>query len=295
MKWHLFIPLFFFTTLGSLAQEPVLIHNQALLFQLPSGSDTIEFIVVDTVLQEKKPVFLWSQGSLPQPLFGEVRPGKYHFQGGGIANFDYQKIVKDFHLVVIAMPKTPVTVSKQNLNKQFQYVPDTAKPYDFLEDYIKADFLDNYVNRGEKVLRFLAEQEWVDNSGIILAGASQGTKVATKLAGKFNNVEALGLFSPNPFGRIDAFVRKARLDAHLGVITWEEADKEIEEWYEFYRKSFNPDSIKQKPFLKAWNSFSEPYLDDWLTLDSPIYIAYGTEDRTSDLCDLLPLFFYSGR
>lgn len=32
-------------------------------------------------------------------------------------------------------------------------------------------------------------------------------------------------------------------------------------------------------------------IDDWLTFNKPIYIAYGTNDIASELCDLVPLYF----
>ena len=61
--------------------------------------------------------------------------------------------------------------------------------------------------------------------------------------------------------------------------------------YEFYQQVNNEDSIKNHPHLKAWKTFTETYYDDWLALNTPIYLAYGTEDRTSDLCDIVPFFF----
>ena len=34
---------------------------------------------------------------------------------------------------------------------------------------------------------------------------------------------------------------------------------------------------------------------DWLELEIPIYLAYGTEDRAADLNDIVPLFFIQER
>ncbi len=280
---------------SAFSQEGQIIQEKATLFQLQNGEDTIEFIVVDTELNQRKPIFLWCQGSLPQPLFGEIfgRDGEwvYYFQGGGIANFNYSKIIENYHLVVISMPHTPTVVSKENLSKQFLYVPDLTKPRELSKKYIEKDYLENYVSRGTKVLDFLATKDWINTDELIVAGASQGSKVATKIATSNPLVTHLGLFSPNPFGRIDQFVRQPRLDAELGRITWEKADSLMQQQYDFFKKANNPDSLKAEPRLKAWKTFSEPFYDDWLALDIPIYLAYGTEDRASDLCDIVPLFF----
>lgn len=38
-------------------------------------------------------------------------------------------------------------------------------------------------------------------------------------------------------------------------------------------------------------SFSRPLINDWLKIKIPTYLAYGTNDIASDLCDLVPLFY----
>jgi len=276
---------------NSFGQSGQLIENKAIKFSIELEADTIDFIVVDTLLNEKKPIFLWCQGSLPVPLFCEIENYGNYFFGGGVSNFDYREIAKQYHLVIISMPKTPILVRKENLNSSFQYIPNPEEPNKFSIDYIKADYLENYVNRGLKVLEFLKLQDWVDHEKLVVAGHSQGTKIATKIAAKNNEVTHLGLFAANPFGRIDQYVREARLDAQLGKISWEKADSLMNNYYEFYKQVNNEDSINADPSLNAWKTFTQTYYDDWLSLEIPIYLAYGTEDRTSDLCDIVPLFF----
>jgi hypothetical protein len=86
-------------------------------------------------------------------------------------------------------------------------------------------------------------------------------------------------------------VRDARKKAERGQISWAEADAEMERQYQYFRDAHHADSLATQPGLLAWKSFSESFLDDWLALDIPIFLAYGTADITSDLCDLVPLFF----
>ncbi|MCF8278276.1 MAG: hypothetical protein K9J17_16230 [Flavobacteriales bacterium] len=275
----------------SFSQSGTIIQRKAILFSLEEQSDTIDFIVVDTVLTQKKPIFLWCQGSLPIPLFFEIENYGYYFSGGGVSNFNYGKISEDFHLVIISMPKTPVLAKKEHLDNRYQYVSSQEKPNEFLNEYMEADYLENYVRRANFVLSFLKKQDWVTSEKLVVAGHSQGTKIATKIAVQNKDVTHLGLFAANPFGRIDQYIREARLDAHLGKITWEEADSLMNDNYEFYKQVNNTDSLENNPSLLSWKTFSETFYDDWLTLDIPIYLAYGTEDRTSGLCDIVPLFF----
>lgn len=291
MKKIAILTLVIFWCSFGFGQEGRVIENVATMFSLEQENDTIEFLVVDAVLNKRKPVFLWCQGSLPVPLFCETENYGYYFFGGGISNFDYKDIVKDYHLVVISMPKTPVLARKENLNANYEYIPNPKEPKQFLKEYIEANFLENYVDRASEVLAFLKKQSWVSSESLVVAGHSQGTKIATKLAVGHNGVSHLGLFSANPFGRIDQYIREARLDAQLGKISWERADSVMNENYEFYEIANNEDSITVNPRLKAWKTFNQTYYYDWLTLDIPIYLAYGTEDRSADLCDIIPLFF----
>ena len=291
MKKQIIILTILFYSVNSFGQKGELFENKVVKFSIEQERDTINFIVVDTLLSEKKPVFLWSQGSLPIPLFCEIENYGNYFLGGGVSNFNYKEITKKYHLVVISMPKTPILAKKENLNKNFQYIPNSDEPQIFSKEYIESDYLENYVNRAHAVLNYLKKQNWVDSEKLVVAGHSQGTKVATKIAVKNTDVTHIGLFAANPFGRIDQYVREARLDAQLGEISWKKADSLMNDTYEFYKQVNNEDSIKSNPSLKAWKTFSETYYDDWLSLDIPIYLAYGTEDRTSDLCDIVPLFF----
>jgi pimeloyl-ACP methyl ester carboxylesterase len=140
-------------------------------------------------------------------------------------------------------------------------------------------------------LKFLRKQAWVDHSKLIIAGHSQGSKVATAIAASNKNVTRLGLFGANPFGRIDQVIRDYRKAAESKEITWVEADQKIDEEYEMFREAHNGDSLKAKPYLLAWKSFSKPLLNDWLKIEIPTYLGYGTNDIAADLCDMVPLFY----
>ncbi|MES2578878.1 MAG: hypothetical protein V4589_14785 [Bacteroidota bacterium] len=275
----------------SFGQSLNIINNQAIQFSLKQKKDTIDFILIDTKLDEIKPIFLFCQGSLPLPLFVKPEKEKMWMIGGGITNFDLKEIKKNYHLIVISMPKTPVIVNEKNLNKSYCYIPNPKEPDEFDNDYVKSDYLENYENRAEIVLKFLRKQNWVDNSKLIVAGHSQGSKVATLIALNNKQVTNLGLFGANPFGRIDQNIRDYRKSAESKQITWEEADERIEQTYKMFKDSYDERVLIENPNLLAWKSFSRPLINDWLKIKIPTYLAYGTNDIASDLCDLVPLFY----
>ncbi|WP_281616254.1 hypothetical protein [Flammeovirga sp. SubArs3] len=281
-------------TLVCQGQTESILFNKVTTFQLnPHQSDSINFIVVDTKLEEKKPIFLFCQGSLPIPMFMDIpnRDTPFLF-GGGISNFDIDEVKKKYHLVVINMPHTPLVVDSLHLSPYGNYyIEDPSKPSQISEAFTNADYLDNYVQRGLEVLQFLKRQPWVDTSKVVVFGHSQGSKVATKLALKNKDIKHIGLGGANPFGRIDQYVRTAKVDAQHQKISWTEAEERINSYYKYYEDSFQPDSVAKHSYLKGINTFSEPLFDDWLQLDVPIFLTYGTEDHAAALCDLIPLFF----
>ncbi len=234
---------------------------------------------------------MWCQGSLPYPIYVNSKEEGIWLIGGGITNFDISNIVKNYHLVIISMPKTPLVADEKEINESYWYFGNSNDKNIPTTEFQKADYLENYVNRGLKVLKFLKKQNWVDNSKLIVAGHSQGSKVATKIAIENKNVSKLGLFSANPFGRIDQNIRSYRKDAEQKLISWKEADKKIEEEYQTFKDANNPKILKEKPELLAWKSFSIPLIDDWINFNKPIYLAYGTNDTASDLNDIIPLYF----
>jgi hypothetical protein len=208
MKFYLIF--FTFLTFNFIfGQKGNVINGESTSFQIPNKNENIDFIVFDTKLESKKPVFLWCQGSLPYPLYVNSKEGTWLI-GGGITNFDVEKIKKYYHLVVISMPKTPLIAEENQLNDSYWYFGNSKDKNMPTEEFQKADFLENYTNRAIKVLNFLKKQKWVDNSKLIVAGHSQGSKVATKIAKNYKAVTKLGLFGANPFGRIDQNIRDSR-------------------------------------------------------------------------------------
>jgi pimeloyl-ACP methyl ester carboxylesterase len=288
MTQKLIFPIFLLLTLNVFAQTNVEGTSYS-HFQITSNKDTIDFVVADTNLWVTKPLLLFCQGSLPVPLF--INIGENRIWPATLSNFNLEELNKNYHVAVISKPKTPLIVNEENLNPSSCYVTDTANPYSFSEEYTNADYLENYVNRANKVLKFLKKQKWIASERLVVAGHSQGGPIATQIALQNEAVTELGLFGVDPFGLIDIAIRRARLNAQLGRITWEEADSTMTQLYEEYKVVNNVDSVTQNPKMRSLQSFSKPFYDDLLKLKIPIYMAYGTEDIIADLCDLMPLFF----
>jgi hypothetical protein len=284
------IALLFILLVNVSFSQPTKVNNtDYTYFQLKLKKDTIDFVIADTNLQVKKPILLFCQGSQPVPLFFDLP--EQGIVPVTLNNFDVNEMKKHYHIAVISMPKTPLIVGSEHLNKSYNYVLDTTQEYSYSPEFIKADFLENYIDRANFVLKYLRKQKWVDNNELIVAGHSQGSRVAVGIASTNKKVTKLGLFGYNPMRRIDQLVWTKRLEAENGSISWEEADKHQQELYDFYSTIQNDDSLKTDPSLISWRSFSKSSIESLVDLDIPIYIAFGSKDPTSNYCDLLPLYF----
>ncbi|GHT61751.1 hypothetical protein FACS189451_04470 [Bacteroidia bacterium] len=254
---------------------------------ISSKNDTIHFLKIDKDTITSKPTILFCQGSLPIPLL--VTDGKNTFIPS--LNFDYKKISQKYNLVVISMPHTPVIVDGMKLNDDFEFVPDIDYPQVYDSLYLKNNYLDNYVDRGNTVIQFLKTQKWVDKSKIILAGHSQGANVAINMAANNPDIYAIGYLSGNIDGRFTQYLREERRKANDGLQTQEQAQMNIDRLYSDW-KLICADQIDYGDPNHTWKSFSQSFLPVMLQLKMPVYVAYGTQDdiRTEG-CDYLPIYF----
>lgn len=265
-------------------------------FELKNKLDTIDFILLNGKTDTIKPVLIFCQGSKPIPLVTIIPTGRKFFTL--LNNFDYRKITRDYHLVLISMPHTPLQVEEKKLSKQYCFITDSTNQQSYSPLYLKDNYAENYIRRTKEVIDFLYEQKWVDKKKIYLLGHSQGSKVVIG-AGLMNpKVSKIGYLSGNPLGRIDQLVREQRQLAKDGKMTVEESQQQIESVYEMWRQLNAHPNETTTEFgdpNKTWTSFSKPEIDNLLKIEQPLYIAYGTEDLTSVFCDLLPIYFISAK
>jgi len=129
-------------------------------------------------LSEVKPVLLFCQGSQSIPLFIDF--GEKGIKPIALSNFDVNKMKEHYHVVVISMPKTPLAPPLAQLNKSYNYVLDPSNERSYDRAFLEADYLENYVKRANRVIKFLRKQKWVDKSELVIAGHSQGSRIPTK-------------------------------------------------------------------------------------------------------------------
>lgn len=256
-------------------------------FSLKSKNDTIDFVVSGTDLTVKKPVFLFVQGSLPIPLFVDF--GEQGVYPMPLGNFDLKTMHSHYHIVTISMPKIPVLVSRNHVNEQYMYIADSTIKNSVPDAYLKADYLENYVNRANKVIDFLRKQKWVDNSRLVAAGHSQGSRIVAELAATNPKITHAGLFGFSPLGRVQEQVWLNYKEFILGHLTWEEYEAKQNQQTEF-QKQISADKGEDIGLI-PWKSFTGIGFERLAQIKTPVYIALATEDKCAFLNELIPIYF----
>ena len=257
-------------------------------FSIKETNDTIDFVIADTILNVKKPMLLFCQGSMPVPLFVNVEDER--IIPLILGNFDLDEMKKHYHVVVISMPKTPMIAKYAELSEEYFYIGNSGRrnPTD---EFSLADYSENYLRRAKLVIDYLKKKAFIDSSKLVVCGHSQGSRIAVGIAATNKEVTHLGLFGYSYERRIDGIIRKIRVQAENCEITWEEADSLQADRYEFYSRVLNDDSLKATPHLTSWKSFSKTSIIELAALKIPVYIANGSEDVGCAETDMIPLYF----
>jgi len=248
--------------------------------QASYNGDTVDILIKSAKGEEqkRKPLFLFCQGSLPIPLiityYQNGKQGIYH-----VPVFDTDSLVKTYHIVLIGKPFVPLAADSKSLNKNLTYSDASGA---FPSKYIERNLLDYYVNRNRFVIRFLQQQSWVSSRRLVVAGHSEGSTIAAKLASVEPAVTELIYSGGNPMGRIVSMIEEARkhetdsMPAEPVFTTWQ-------------RVVANPDEMDAShgDANKATYGFSTPpirYLDK---LRIPVLVCYGTKDAGAPFNDYL--------
>lgn len=236
---------------------------------------------VDILIKSKKgdelipkPLFLFIQGSLPRPLIITYDTTRAF----GTFPFNLDSLVREYHVAIIGKPYIPLIADQNELSKDLNFIdPDTKR---FPQTYTERNHLDYYVERNKAVIRFLQKQKWVSKEKLVVAGHSEGSTIAAKLASTSRAVTQLIYLSGNPSGRIMSIIGRSRRNET-------DSSKLAEEDFIYWKNVVeNPEEITGSgDSNKATYSFSIPPSDYLKKLSIPVLIAYGTNDYCSPYND----------
>jgi dienelactone hydrolase len=276
-----FFKLLLVLMLALVAADPLFAQNKApqdfgfRYLQMPFQQDPVNILVLSQKGQEqkKKPLLLFIQGSLPIPLIIYDEQGVY-----GTFPFRTTELLQHYHLAIVGKPFIPVVIESKYLPPNFTFLdPDTGH---FPLEYSERNILDYYVARNLAVISYLKEQPWVSNQQLVLAGHSEGSTIAAKMATLSTDVTHLIYSGGNPLGRIMTFIAKAR------AVEDSQAESDLLFWQYVVNNSESLDG-SEGDTPKTTYQFSLPPLHNLLQLEIPVLVTYGTKDTAAIFNDYL--------
>ncbi|MFY0481507.1 alpha/beta hydrolase [Flavobacterium sp. PLA-1-15] len=244
-------------------------------------NDPVDIIVISKPGEEKiaKPLFLFCQGSLPQPVVKYDETGLY-----GTLPFDETPFLEEYHIVIIAKPFIPIIANVNKLGENYMYLKDDEKKLP-PKGYVERNYLDYYVFRNNSILKQLFKERWVRTSKLLVAGHSEGSTIASKMASINKKVTHLIYSGGNPYGRIMNMLSQSR---SFDNDTLNEGDNTIEYWKKVVE---NPNEIDASngDSNKTTYSFSLPQKDNLMGLKIPVLVTYGTKDWSASFNDLFQI------
>jgi pimeloyl-ACP methyl ester carboxylesterase len=244
--------------------------------QMGYQGDTVDILVKSKPNEEStpKPLFLFCQGSLPQPLIKYDEAGPF-----GVFTFNPDSLTSAFHVAVIGKPGVPVVAHVNTLGESYTY-RDSIGAYPHA--YTSRNHLDYYVNRNIEALQFLRKQKWTSHQMLVVAGHSEGSTIAAKMAVVSPVITHLIYSGGNPMGRISTLISRARANE---TDSSKQAEALFQEWQQVVADPKNTNGTGDT--FKATYDYSIPPLQYLLKLKIPVLVSYGTSDSGAPFNDYL--------
>lgn len=241
--------------------------------------DTVHILVKSAKGDEQKPkpLFFFCQGSLPQPLIKYDEQGVY-----GVFPFATSELEKEYHLVMVGKPAIPLIADAKYLGKNFVYLDKNGV---IPPAYTKQNLLSYYVPRNIAIIKYLQKQSWVSAQKLVVAGHSEGSTIASKLALAYPKVTHLIYSGGNPMGRILSIIAQSRA-YETNTDSTKYGEQELAYWSKVVE---NPTMIEKTEgdSYKTTFEFSNPPIQYLEKLRIPVLVCYGTKDWSAPFNDFL--------
>ncbi len=246
-------------------------------------NDSVDILIKSRKGEENiaKPLFFFCQGSLPYPLIKYDSKDNFTYP---IFPFETDSIENDFHLVIISKPYIPLVADVSKLHNM-RYLDERAPLNP--KKYSDRNLLSYYVPRNIEVIKHLLQELWVSDKKVVVAGHSEGSTIAAKMASQSSLITHLIYASGNPMGRIMSIIARSRAaESYDSDAETNAGQKDLNYWKSVVdNKNSMDDNNGDTP--KATYEFSESCYYDIEVLDIPVLISYGTKDWCTPYIDYM--------
>jgi dienelactone hydrolase len=242
-------------------------------------NEPVDILIKSKKGQEKvkKPLFFFCQGSLPQPLIKYDEQGMY-----GVFPFNPDSLSTDYHLVLVSKPSIPLIANVKNLGNNFTYIDKNGH---FPKAYLQNNLLSYYVPRNIAILKYLLKQTWVAQHPLVVAGHSEGSTIAAKMAMEFPKISHLIYSGGNPMGRILSIIQQSRA-TESDTDSTRFAEEDVKYWESIIYNLDKVDTTDADSFRTTFE-FSHPPIQYLEKLKIPVLVTYGTKDWSMPYNDFL--------
>ena len=226
---------------------------------------------------KKKPLFFFCQGSLPQPLIKYDERGTYD-----VFPFNPDSLSINYHIVIVGKPYIPLIADTKTLGNNFTFIDSTGQ---FPKKYIARNLLDYYVDRNIEIIKYLQKQTWISSKQLVVAGHSEGSTIASKIASISPLVTHLIYSGGNPMGRIMSIIQQSRA-RETDTDSTRFGEEELSYWQDVVTNKTSLDATQGDPYKSTFD-FSIPPIQYLEKLKIPVLVCYGTKDWSSPFNDYL--------
>jgi pimeloyl-ACP methyl ester carboxylesterase len=269
-----------FITIAQPATLPALKEGQAYDKQIGS----FNYYIASKNLKQQKPVLLFLEGSGCYPLLRIINDGQNCCIYVNAISINIDSLANYYHVVLVSKPGVPLidsmrVSSYENLNINNIPCTDTYNQQLSFEWRTKAASI--------ALTRALAEVN-ANRKKVIVMGNSEGGQIAPALAAINKNVTHCINICGSGINQFYTPIIKTRMKARKGLITYEEAERQIDSLFATYAAIYNnrnaTDTSWYGQTYKRWSSFTlNPPLEYYRKLQIPVYIAIGAKDENGDV------------
>ena len=240
-------------------------------------TDNVDILIKSKKGEEslKKPILFFCQGSLARPLIIYDENGSY-----GVFPFNPDSLAEKFHLVIVCKPYIPLIAKANTLSHDYTYVDNVGK---YPKEYSNRNLLSYYTQRNIAIIKYLRKQKWGSATKFVVAGHSEGSTVAAKMAAECNKITHLIYSGGNPMGRIMSLIGESR----ASETDTTKIGENLVEYWEKVVKNKNSMDASQGDTDKATFEFSYPPIKYLEKLKIPTLISYGTKDWSASFNDFM--------
>ena len=248
--------------------------------KIPFQKDSIDVLLLSKKGDElkSKPLFFFCQGSMPIPLL--IMDGAVNYPS---FPFDTKALSEKYHLAIVGKPGIPLIADVKELQSDFSFLDSISNQPPV--KYIRNNLLEYYVKRNITVLQYFIKQKNIDKKKVIVAGHSQGARIAFEMALKSKRITHLIYASGNPCGQIMSMISQSRQREN----PFDTTNLTENNFKDFEAIVLDPNNTSKATgdSFKSIYSFSKSSLSSFPKLKIPVYICYGTLDPITPFNDLL--------